>query len=66
MDVVQQKRGKYYSIDGAKIYDPVEHAKMVESKNWMSNETETMFEVLEKRRVEKRIQALWEPMQQKV
>jgi len=43
-----RSEGKYYSIDGAKIYDPVEHAKMVESKNWMSNETETMFEVLEK------------------
>ena len=43
-----QSAEKYYSIDGAKIYDPVQHAKMVESKIWMSDETETIFEVLEK------------------
>ena len=43
-----KSEGKYYSIDGSRIYDPFEYGKVVASKNWMSNETETLFEVLEK------------------
>ena len=43
-----ESEGKYYSIDGSKIWDPVENRKMVEAKNWMSDETETLFEAVEK------------------
>jgi arylsulfatase A-like enzyme len=42
-----RSEGKYYSIDGAKIWDPVELQKMIDSQNWMSDNTETMFEVVE-------------------
>jgi predicted AlkP superfamily pyrophosphatase or phosphodiesterase len=38
---------RFYSVDGAKIWDPVELQKMVDAKDWMSNSTETMFEVVE-------------------
>jgi len=38
---------RYYSIDGARIWDPVEIQKMIDAKDWIEDGTETMFEVVE-------------------
>jgi len=38
---------RYYSIDGARIWDQREIQKMLDSRNWIEDGTETMFEVVE-------------------